>query len=181
MVFRIGAALTLGFVVLRASNLYGDPSRWSFQSSPAFTLLSFLNCTKYPPSLLFLLMTLGPALLVTSWIDRVRFTADHPLIVFGRVPLFYFLVHFWAIHLIAAVMLWLRHGNPALFHNGPPAMGGKHLWRLRLPALGGLRVSGYRWSSCCIRSAAGSRGLKSGAGTCGGSATAERAQAAGRR
>ena len=70
-------------------------------------------------------MTLGPALLVTAWIDRVRFSADHPLIVFGRVPLFYFILHFWAIHLITALMLWLGHGSSALFHNGPPAMGGK--------------------------------------------------------
>ena len=125
ILLRAGTAMTLAFVVIRASNLYGDPSRWSFQSSPVFTLLSFLNCTKYPPSLLFLLMTLGPVLLATAWNDRVRFSADHPLIVFGRVPLFYFILHFWAIHLITALMLWLGHGSSALFHNGPPSMGGK--------------------------------------------------------
>jgi uncharacterized membrane protein len=124
VLLRTGAVLAIAFVVIRASNLYGDPGKWSVQNSPVFTLLSFLNCTKYPPSLLFLLMTLGPALLVTGWIDRMRFSPNNPLIVFGRVPLFYFVLHFWSIHLIAAVLLWLRQGNPSLFWNGPPAMGG---------------------------------------------------------
>ena len=123
VLLRTGTILSLAFLVIRASNLYGDPSRWSVKSSAIFTVMSFLNCTKYPPSLLFLLMTIGPALVVTAWIDRIRFSADHPVIVFGRVPMFYFVVHFWSIHVIAAVMLWLRRGNPALFWSGPPAMG----------------------------------------------------------
>ena len=92
---------------------------------PGIHVLSFLNCTKYPPSLLFLLMTLGPALLFTGWIDRIRFSADNPLIVFGRVPLFYFILHFWSIHVIAALFLWLRRGDASLFWKGPPAMGGQ--------------------------------------------------------
>jgi uncharacterized membrane protein len=124
VLLRTGAALTLAFLVIRASNLYGDPGKWTVQSSPAFTFLSFLNCNKYPPSLLFLLMTLGPALLVTAFLDRVHFSPDHPLIVFGRVPMFYFMIHFWLIHLIAALMLWLQRGNAILFRNGPPSMGG---------------------------------------------------------
>src|ERR1041384_5282764 len=92
ILLRVGASLSVAFVLLRATNLYGDPSHWSAQSSPVFTLLSFLNCTKYPPSLLFLMMTIGPALMVTSWFDRIRFSVNNPLIVFGRVPFFYFLV-----------------------------------------------------------------------------------------
>jgi uncharacterized membrane protein len=66
---RLGLGLTLAFALLRAMNIYGDPSRWTRQSSPLFTVLSFLNVSKYPPSLLFLLMTLGPALCFLSIVD----------------------------------------------------------------------------------------------------------------
>src|SRR6202049_4620747 len=90
---RLGLALTAAFVVLRGMNIYGDPNRWSVQKSAVFTALSFLNATKYPPSLLFLLMTLGPSVLALAWVDRgvPRFLA--PALVFGNVPLFYFMLH----------------------------------------------------------------------------------------
>ena len=77
----IGAGSTLAFVILRAANVYGDPAPWTAQKTAAFTLFSFLNCTKYPPSLDFLLMTLGPALLVLAWFDRVPWRATNPLLV----------------------------------------------------------------------------------------------------
>jgi uncharacterized membrane protein len=121
-----GVATTLAFIVLRAINLYGDPAPWSSPKTPLFTLLSFLNCTKYPPSLLFLLMTLGPALVVLAYLDRRRFKSNNPLIVFGRVPLFYFIAHFYLAHAITAVLALLRYGSrayPILF-NPIPSMGG---------------------------------------------------------
>jgi uncharacterized membrane protein len=121
-----GIATTLTFLVLRATNLYGDPTPWSSQKTPLFTLLSFLNCTKYPPSLLFLLMTLGPALVALAYLDRRRFKSDNPLIVFGRVPLFYFIAHFYLAHAITVVLALLRYGRlayPILF-NPIPSMGG---------------------------------------------------------
>ena len=68
---RLGLALTAAFIVLRAINVYGDPVRWSHQATALFSALSFLNTTKYPPSLEFLLMTLGPALAVMGWLDRL--------------------------------------------------------------------------------------------------------------
>ena len=68
----IGSAGTVLFLILRAVNHYGDPSHWSRQNAPAFTVLSFLNTTKYPPSFLFLVMTLGPAVLALSWFERTR-------------------------------------------------------------------------------------------------------------
>jgi uncharacterized membrane protein len=125
-IFITGCALTAAFVVLRTINLYGDPERWSSQRSPIFTLLSFLNCTKYPPSLSYLLMTLGPALIVLALFDRHQFKIANPLIVFGRVPLFYFIAHFYLIHLLSFLTTWIRYGAhayPILF-SSPPAMGG---------------------------------------------------------
>jgi uncharacterized membrane protein len=116
----IGSATTLLFIVLRASNLYGDSSRWSRQSATAFTILSFLNTTKYPPSLLFLLMTLGPALLALAWFEsshevnnaKPSFTVGLLprrgirgfFVTFGRVPLFFYLLQWPTAHLIAAAL-----------------------------------------------------------------------------
>ena len=74
-------------------NGYGDPRPWQRQSSAFVTLLDFIKVEKYPPSLLYILMTLGPALLFLAFFDRLRLATEHPLIVFGRTPLFYYLVH----------------------------------------------------------------------------------------
>ena len=106
---RIGLATTIAFVVLRAINIYGDPSRWATQKSAAMTLVSFLNTTKYPPSLLFLLMTVGPALVVMGWLEHVRLRESNPLIVFGRTPLFFFLIHMFIGHLLAVAMDYARY------------------------------------------------------------------------
>jgi uncharacterized membrane protein len=122
----IGTVATVAFVVIRAINGYGDPAPWSDQSSPTYTVLSFLNTTKYPPSLAFLLMTLGPALLLLAWCDRPGLKPTNPLVVFGRVPLFYFVIHFYAAHATAVLLALLRYGGVALafvFHP-VPSMGG---------------------------------------------------------
>jgi hypothetical protein len=86
--FRLGFAMSAAFVLVRFVNVYGDPSPWQHQPTSVFTLLSFLNTTKYPPSLDFVLMTLGPALIALAWLDRRTFCAENPLLVFGRVPVF---------------------------------------------------------------------------------------------
>ena len=83
VLFWLGLGLTVAFVALRVTNFYGDPRPWSPQPRPGFTLLSFLNTTKYPVSLQFLLMTLGPALMFLSWVDRARPSDRNPLLVFG--------------------------------------------------------------------------------------------------
>jgi uncharacterized membrane protein len=101
----IGLSLTAAFLILRTINLYGDPVRWSGG------ILSFLRCNKYPPSLDFLLMTLGPAILLLSFFDKRQFRPFNPLLIFGRVPLFYFLVHLYVIHLLAVLLAWLRYGK----------------------------------------------------------------------
>jgi len=120
---RIGVALVIAFLVLRGLNLYGDPVRWSTQP-PGMTVLSFLRCTKYPPSLDFLLMTLGPAILILSWLDRQTFARTNPLIVFGRTPLFYFLGHFFLAHALAVLVALIRHGRAGFILDIIPSMGG---------------------------------------------------------
>ena len=120
---RSGFALSLAFVVVRAINIYGDPAPWSRQSSSLFTILSFLNTTKYPPSLDFLLMTLGPALAVLGWLERFHFSFTNPLIVFGRVPFFYYGAHLLVAHLVAIAMNFLRYGPTSFLLIAPPSMG----------------------------------------------------------
>jgi uncharacterized membrane protein len=106
-----GLGLMGAFVVLRGINVYGDPSRWTMQKSTLFIALSFLNTSKYPPSFLFLLMTLGPALVLLWAIDGRTPQLLHPALVFGKVPMFYFLLHIPLIHLIAVVVCYARYGH----------------------------------------------------------------------
>ena len=109
----IGGAATLLFIVIRAINIYGDPSRWSQQKNLLFTVLSFVNTTKYPPSLLFLLMTLGPAILALALFEMN--TSEGLIrkffVTFGRVPLFFYLLQWYTAHGIA-ILLHLAFGKP---------------------------------------------------------------------
>ncbi len=98
---RIGLSATIGFVLLRALDVYGDPSGWEVRANPLFTLLSYLNTSKYPPSLLYLLMTLGPALLFLRFAEKKNIPLQKQLSVIGRVPLFYYVAHLYLIHAVA--------------------------------------------------------------------------------
>lgn len=126
----LGAGMIVLFLMLRAINVYGDPSRWAIQGaaqkSMVFTALSFLNCTKYPASLDYVLMTIGPALLLLAWYEGRSFSSGNPLIVFGRVPLFYFILHFYAIHLLLVILSLAQYGTGAVHFvfNPTPAIGG---------------------------------------------------------
>jgi len=108
---RTGLGITAAFAILRGMNIYGDPVRWTTQKSAAFTVLSFLNANKYPPSLLFLLMTLGPALLFLWSIDGGTPQFLRPALVLGKVPMFYYLLHFPLIHLLAVAVCYARYGQ----------------------------------------------------------------------
>ncbi len=115
---RLGGALTLAFVVIRAVNHYGDPLPWTAQRSPLFTVFSFLACTKYPPSLDYLLMTLGPAIAFLGWIDgRLAGAATPawggPLVTFGRVPFFYYVLHVPLLHGLAVLLGVAARGTGA--------------------------------------------------------------------
>lgn len=97
------------FLVLRGANLYGDPRPWSAQGDGVMTALSILNVTKYPPSLLYVLVTLGPMVLLLPAMERLGGFAGDVLATFGRVPLFVYVLHLYAAH-AAAVALWLVEG-----------------------------------------------------------------------
>jgi uncharacterized membrane protein len=124
VLIQLGVGLTAAFVLLRWSNLYGDPVPWTIQPSMALTVVSFLNCQKYPPSLLYLLMTLGPMFLVLAAFERIRVTASNPLLVFGRVPLFYYLLHLPLLHLIAVAIAQGQYGRSAFMLPRPPSLRG---------------------------------------------------------
>ncbi len=118
-IYPLGIAVCLGFIVFRAMNDYGDPRPWELQSTTLFTFFSFLNCTKYPASMLYLMMTLGPAILFVGVFDRPLGQLAKPIITFGRVPLFFYLLHIILIHGGAVVCDYLRFGWSPLLNNGP--------------------------------------------------------------
>lgn len=139
----LGAGAFLLFVGLRATNFYGNPPAlpggvtpgdFSVQATLEKTVILFFDTEKYPPSLQFLLMTLGPSLLALAWLDGKRLgRLAAPLIVFGRVPLFFYVLHLYAIHVLAvlvAVLMgqpwqWLLHGG--FWFNDLPEGYGHHL------------------------------------------------------
>ena len=144
----LGSIATVLFVILRLVNIYGDPSPWARQSTTVFTFLSFLNTTKYPPSLLFLLMTLGPALLMLAWCESkdagdVSAASERrsllgrlrgALVTFGRVPLFFYVLQWFTAHVISVALHFVA-GKPvgwmfgsAAFITGPPPGVGFSLW-----------------------------------------------------
>jgi uncharacterized membrane protein len=116
---QVGVGLTLAFVVLRALNGYGDPAPWTSQRSGLWTVLAFLNCEKYPPSLDYLLMTLGPALVLLGLVSfespRLRF-----LVVFGKVPLLFYVLHLFLLRFVSLPVAIARFGTLAL---APPPKG----------------------------------------------------------
>jgi uncharacterized membrane protein len=109
---RLGLGAIGLFILIRAFNGYGDPSHWSVQRNPVYTILSFIDVSKYPPSLLYILMTIGPALLFLSAAEKPLTALTRPLAVIGRVPMFYYLVHIYFLHALAVAAAILS-GFPA--------------------------------------------------------------------
>lgn len=134
---RLRALTALGllsiatFVVVRAVNRYGDPEPWAPQSSAVFTLMSFLNCTKYPPSLDYLAMTLGPLLLLLAAFERFQLPERlaRVLETFGRVPLFFYVVHLYLLSLSSMAFATARWGEHAMARP-PEGHGGCPEWPL---------------------------------------------------
>jgi uncharacterized membrane protein len=106
-----GVVTTLLFLALRALNGYGNPQPWGAQRTSALTVASFLNVTKYPPSLLFLLMTLGPTLVVLALAERMQGRIAGWLRVYGSVPFFFYVVHIFVAHALGVVLALIQGGE----------------------------------------------------------------------
>ena len=128
-----GAALIL-FIVLRWINVYGDPVKWSAQKDGFFTLLSFINVNKYPFSLLYVLLTIGSALLFLGFTERLQNGVVKMVSVYGRVPMFYYLIHIYVIHLIALIASAVTTGQDW------------HIWLLKQPVWFTTDLKGYGFS-----------------------------------
>ena len=118
----IGGLSIIAYVVLRATNVYGDPSPFRPQATWEKSFILFLNVTKYPASLQFLLMTLGPSLVLLSWFDRVDVRSNwlaRKIVVFGRVPMFFYIFHLFLIHLLA-ILVGVAWGQPVRWLFGSP-------------------------------------------------------------
>ncbi|WP_296312436.1 DUF1624 domain-containing protein [Winogradskyella sp. UBA3174] len=103
----IGISATVLFFTMRGFNFYGDLSPWAYQETKEKTIISFFNVTKYPPSLVYILITLGPVLLFLYFIESIKNAATNFLLVFGRVPFFYYILHVLIIHIGAIIGLLL--------------------------------------------------------------------------
>lgn len=101
---RAGLLMVAGFIILRALDFYGDPKGWSEQGDLMFSFMSFLNTEKYPPSLLFLLMTLGPSMFLMAWFEKARGKWTDVVSIYGKVPFFYYITHLFLAHLAALIM-----------------------------------------------------------------------------
>lgn len=124
----LGVITTWLFILIRAWDVYGDPAHWSKQKNILFTVLSFVNTTKYPPSLQFLLMTLGPAMLLLWCFDSEAFAAARAsvlarvrnvFVTFGRVPLFFYILQWYTAHLIG-IVAGLIAGQPVAYQWASP-------------------------------------------------------------
>ena len=106
----IGVVAVIAFIGLRWLNRYGDPTPWSVETRPTYTLLSFLRVRKYPPSLDYLLMTLGPALIALAWLEHARGRVFSFFVTYGRVPLFFYVAHIYLVHAIAVAVAYGQGG-----------------------------------------------------------------------
>ena len=110
IILRLGMALVLFFVIVRFINIYGDPVAWATQKNGLYSFLSFMKVHKYPPSLLYLCITIGPALLLLSFVEKIKNRFTNIMVVFGRTAFFYYIIHLYLIHLLGAIVFFAK-GN----------------------------------------------------------------------
>jgi len=150
LIAQIGLGFTVAFIVLRLTNLYGNPpvglggvsqGPWHIQPTVEKTVILFFDVEKYPPSLQFLLMTLGPSLLLLAWLDKKLDQNDDrqsispalsPLLTFGRVPMFFYILHLYLIHSLAVLVAVLSHQPVTWLLNGS-FFGAPDDWGYNLP------------------------------------------------
>ena len=108
MLLRAGVVMIASFFILRGINVYGDPRPWTNQSDWVKTVMSFMNVAKYPPSLLYICATIGPAMIFLALVENVRGKLASFFLVIGRVPMFYYIVHFFILSLANFIVYFLR-------------------------------------------------------------------------
>ncbi|MBC7426371.1 MAG: DUF1624 domain-containing protein [Bacteroidia bacterium] len=125
-----GLGMICFFIILRLLNSYGNPFHWETQKSVLFTLFSFVDVCKYPPSLLFTCLTIGPALVFLAFSENIKSRLSQVLTVFGKVPFFYYILHIYIIHIGAVILFYASGytsadigGASALFLFKPNGMG----------------------------------------------------------
>ena len=118
----MGIGLLLFFAAVRAVDIYGDPSNWAAQKNGLYSFLSFMNVTKYPPSLLYMCATIGPALIFLALIKNVQSRLAKIIIVYGRVPFFYYILHFYLLHSLSIIFYLARGHSFAEGMKGVPGL-----------------------------------------------------------
>lgn len=108
MLIFTGIGLILFFVIVRFINTYGDPNPWTTQKGNLFTFFSFMKVHKYPPSLLYMCITIGPALIVLAFLEKIKNTFTDVMSVYGRTAFFYYIIHFYLIHLLSSIAFFAR-------------------------------------------------------------------------
>jgi uncharacterized membrane protein len=134
---QLGLSSIALFILLRLGNFYGDHHFWKTQSTVSFSILSFLDTSKYPPSLLYALMTIGPAFLFLAFAETWKSKFLDAITVFGRVPFFYYILHVYLIHAVAFVIFFasgytLSDLDPNSVFGGYPKGYGVPLWAVYL-------------------------------------------------
>ena len=123
LLIKYGLYSIILFLIVRFLDIYGDPNPFSMQKTLSSTIMDFFNTTKYPPSLLFILMTIGPSLLVLAYVEKIKNKITDFFIVFGRVPLFYYFLHILVIHILAIIILIFNGGDFTIMLNMTPYLG----------------------------------------------------------
>ena len=132
---KVGFAVTVGFVLLRATNLYGDPAPWTVQDGFLPTLLSFINCEKYPPSLLYLAMTIGPGLILLGLFKNASSGLARVVVAIGRVPFLFYVAHIVLLHVMAVAVAHVTVGDIGWLFRHMPAFNKPEDYGLTLPAV----------------------------------------------
>ncbi|MEO8771031.1 MAG: heparan-alpha-glucosaminide N-acetyltransferase domain-containing protein [Ferruginibacter sp.] len=115
ILYRIGLSLIILFIALRFMNVYGDPVAWTTQKNSLLTFFSFMKVNKYPPSLLYLCITIGPALLLLAFVEKIKNSFTNIMAIYGRTAFFFYILHFYLIHIIAAIVYFAKGQHDIAF------------------------------------------------------------------
>ena len=115
ILYRLGLGLIILFIALRFMNVYGDPVAWTAQKNSLLTFFSIMKVNKYPPSLLYLCITIGPALLLLAFVEKIKNSFTNIMAIYGRTAFFYYILHFYLIHIIAAIVYFAKGQHDIAF------------------------------------------------------------------